>query len=64
LPDRTKKMLKDIVRSAPEVVKRRVVPPDAIAEWKERIEEMQDDIDAIGEEEKVEKELRVADMEA
>lgn len=38
---RTKKMLKDIVRSAPDVVKRRVVPPDAIAEWKARIEGMQ-----------------------
>jgi hypothetical protein len=46
-----------------DVVKRRVVPPEAVEEMKERIEDMQADIDAITEEEKVERQLRIADME-
>ena len=60
---RTKKMLKDIVRGAPEVIKRRVVPPDAVAAMRARIEEMEEDLDGIMEEEKVERELRKASME-
>jgi len=60
---RTKKMLKDIVRGAPDVIKRRVVPPDAIAAMRARIEEMEEDLDSIMEEEKVERELRKASME-
>ena len=48
---------------AQDVVKRRVVPPEAVAEMKERIEELQADIDDIGEEEQIERQLRIADME-
>ncbi len=44
-------------------MKRRVVPPEAVAEMNERIEGLQADIDAIDEEEKVERQMRIADME-
>ena len=60
---RTKKMLKDIVRGAPDVIKRRVVPPDAIAAMRARIEELEEDLEAVLEDEKVERELRRASME-
>lgn len=60
---KTKKMLKDIVRSAPDVVKRRVVPPDAIATMRAKIEELQVEVDAVTEEEMVERSLRIASME-
>jgi len=56
-------MLKDIVRGAPDVIKRRVVPPDAVAAMRARIEEMEEDVEAVMEEEKVERELRKASME-
>ena len=60
---RTKKMLKDIVRGAPDVIKRRVVPPDAVAAMRARIEELEEDLEAVLEDEKVERELRRASME-
>ena len=60
---RTKKMLKDIVRGAPDVIKRRVVPPDVVAATRARIETLEEQVDAIMEEEKVERELRRAGME-
>ena len=60
---RTKKMLKDIVRGAPDVIKRRVVPPDAIAAMRARIEGLEEDLEAVLEDEKVERELRRASME-
>ena len=50
-------------QGAPDVIKRRVVPPEAIAAMRARIEEMEEDLDAIMEEEKVERELRKASME-
>jgi len=60
---RTKKMLKDIVRGAPDVIKRRVVPPEAVAAMRARIEEYEEDVDGVMEEEKVEREMRKANME-
>ncbi|EKX33294.1 hypothetical protein GUITHDRAFT_81602 [Guillardia theta CCMP2712] len=60
---RTKSMLKEVVRSAPDVVKRRVVPPDAIAAMRSRIEELEADVAAVMEEEAVERQMRIADME-
>ena len=50
---RTKKMLKEIVRGAPGVVKRRVVPPEAVDAMRAKIEDWEEEIDAIIEEEKV-----------
>ena len=50
---RTKKMLKEIVRGAPGVVKRRVVPNEAVEAMRGRIEEWETEVDGILEEEAV-----------
>ena len=40
-------MLKEIVRGAPGVVKRRVVPPEAVDALRAKIEDWEEEIDAI-----------------
>ena len=45
------------------MIKRRVVPSDVIEAMRTRIEELEEDLDAVMEEEKVERELRKANME-
>ncbi|KAJ1495442.1 P-loop containing nucleoside triphosphate hydrolase protein [Baffinella frigidus] len=61
---RTKKMLKqDIVRGAPGVVKRRVVPNEAVEAMRAKIEEWETEVDGILEEEAVERQMRIADQE-
>jgi len=51
------------VRGAPGVVKRRVVPNEAVEAMRGRIEEWETEVDGILEEEAVERQMRIADKE-
>lgn len=56
--------MKEIVRRATLNVKSRLIAPEAIDEWKEKIEGWEDDITAVIAAEREERALRIAEMEA
>ena len=55
--------MRDIVKTAGAAAATRQIAPDAVATWRQRIEEKAEDINKILEEERMEKEIRVAEME-
>ncbi|KAL6070686.1 Nucleolar DEAD-box protein required for synthesis of 60S ribosomal subunit [Balamuthia mandrillaris] len=61
-----KQLLKQQKRSAggKAGLKNRVVPADAVEEWKQKIEDLEDDVQEILEEERQERQLRLAQQEA
>ncbi|XP_077982571.1 putative ATP-dependent RNA helicase DDX27 [Glandiceps talaboti] len=62
--EKERKMLKEIVKRARNPVKSRVVPPDIVGKYRDKIEKMEEDIDKILKMEEEEKELRVSEMKA
>eukprot|EP00455_Lapot_gusevi_P014352 TRINITY_DN17136_c0_g4_i1.p1 TRINITY_DN17136_c0_g4~~TRINITY_DN17136_c0_g4_i1.p1 ORF type:complete len:508 (-),score=193.60 TRINITY_DN17136_c0_g4_i1:19-1464(-) len=58
-----RKLLKEVVKRAPAGVKSRVIPAEVIAEYKEKIQNMESDVSAIFNQEHMEKEIRVAEMQ-
>jgi len=62
--DRDRNMLKQIVKNSKETAKNRIVPPQVVQKYYEKIEAMEDDIAAIIEEEKEERVLRTTEERA
>ncbi|KAF7320322.1 DEAD-domain-containing protein [Mycena kentingensis (nom. inval.)] len=60
-----RKMLKAAIKhgAGSDQVRHRIVPPEALAKWSEALEGLKDEISAILQEEKEEKQLRQAEME-
>ncbi|KAJ6519840.1 DEAD-domain-containing protein [Mycena sanguinolenta] len=60
-----RKMLKAAIKHGAEAdqVRHRIVPPEAVAKWVEKLEELKDEISEIIKEEKEEKQFRQAEME-
>nr|GAT44205.1 DEAD-domain-containing protein [Mycena chlorophos] len=60
-----RKLLKAALKHGAETdqVRHRIVPPEAVAKWTERLEQLKDEISEILREEKEEKQLRQAEME-
>ncbi|KAF8216222.1 DEAD-domain-containing protein [Mycena galopus ATCC 62051] len=60
-----RKMLKAAIKHGADAdqVRHRIVPPEAVAKWVEKLEELKDEISEILKEEKEEKQFRQAEME-
>ncbi|KAJ7786333.1 DEAD-domain-containing protein [Mycena metata] len=60
-----RKMLKAAIKHGAEAdqVRHRIVPPEAVAKWVEKLDELKDEISEILKEEKEEKQFRQAEME-
>jgi len=60
-----RKMLKAAIKHGAEAdqVRHRIVPPEAVAKWVEKLDDMKDEISEILKEEKEEKQFRQAEME-
>ncbi|XP_002739621.2 putative ATP-dependent RNA helicase DDX27 [Saccoglossus kowalevskii] len=61
--EKERKMLKEIVKRARNPVKSRVVPPDIVAKYRDKIEKMETDIEKIIKLEEEEKELRISELQ-
>lgn len=62
--EQDRKLFKDIVRHSPGKLKQRVVAPEIVEEYRKRIVAMAPDLERIFQEEKEEKALRYAEMDA
>lgn len=62
--DDDRALLKRIVRKARDKVKQRIIPPEEVERTKEQIAAMEEDIRSITREEKTDRVMRMADMEA
>lgn len=58
-----RKLLKEIVKQAKTPVKSRLVPPNVVLKFRDRIEKMEKDVARVMLEEQAEKELRIAELE-
>ena len=58
-----RKSVKSLMKRTTEAVHARVVPSDVVGRYRQRIESLQDDIQAVMEQERLDKEERVAEME-
>ena len=61
--DSDRKLFKMILKSSQGKVKQRAVPPEAVAQWSEKIRSFAKKIEEIEKEEKEEQELQMAEME-
>ncbi|XP_049269268.1 probable ATP-dependent RNA helicase DDX27 isoform X2 [Rhipicephalus sanguineus] len=61
--EQERKLLKEIVKQARTPVKQRILPPDVVAHFREKIAGLEQEIESILEEEKAEKELGVIEKE-
>ncbi len=64
LAENERRILRDIMKAARNVVKKREVPPAVITKYSAKVAKLQVDIEAVLKDEKEDKELRVAEMEA
>jgi len=64
ITDSERRLMKMIMKSAQNVVRKRVVPPSVITKYSNKIAELAPEIEAVLEEEKVEKQLSDAEMRA
>ena len=58
-----RKSVKSLMKRTTEAVHARVVPSDVVQKYKERVEQLQDDVEAVMEQERLDKAERVAEME-
>ncbi|XP_075743678.1 putative ATP-dependent RNA helicase DDX27 [Rhipicephalus microplus] len=61
--EQERKLLKEIVKQARTPVKQRILPPDVVAHFREKIAGLEQEIESILQEEKAEKELGVIEKE-
>ncbi|KAK7483044.1 hypothetical protein BaRGS_00025707, partial [Batillaria attramentaria] len=62
--EKERKMLKEVVKNAKTPLKSRIVPPEVVARYRDRIMEMEEDITSIQKEEREERQLRAAENQA
>ncbi|XP_077515558.1 dead-box helicase Rs1 isoform X1 [Amblyomma americanum] len=61
--EQERKLLKEIVKQAKTPVKQRILPPDIVAQFREKIAGLEQELETILEEEKAEKELGIIEKE-
>ena len=62
--EKQRKLMKQIVSRSKQNVRSRQIPVPVVTKWNEKLAEMEDDVSDIFKQERVEKECRVAEMEA
>ncbi|XP_049517563.1 LOW QUALITY PROTEIN: probable ATP-dependent RNA helicase DDX27 [Dermacentor silvarum] len=61
--EQERKLLKEIVKASQDTVKQRILPPDVVAHFREKIAGLEQELESILQEEKAEKELGVIEKE-